>query len=351
MRCLIAMAVAAVLAAVAGSVTARALRLTPPPPPASPTPEVTPPVRLTVPPSDLDFGSVWETDRLEWVVHVTNPGAEPVMVSSWDTSCNCHAVEPPSLAVAPGETARVKVSLNLLRRPVEPWTGKPREFAVRLRPVYADGHGDRADGWLIGGTVKPFHRPVEGQPASIRSELAQPFAADVFTVQFLVPVRDVEVTWGLPLAGAEVVPPADGETAHRIVVQWPDRLPVGAHSAVLRLTARSPDNFSLPPVTVPCRVDVVEDVCLSPPRLIVAGRDDWVTETVQAYSLSGQPVRVLGVEEVPADPDLVADVQGTDTVRVRVWGRAGGPTGLWKVFIRVSSGDSTYRLPLHIARN
>ena len=103
---------AALLAAIGGTAAGRYFR-----PQSPPTVPAAPVSLLTVPPERLNFGEVWETDRLELTLPVTNLGPEPVTISSWRTSCDCQNVEPQAATIESGKTLKFKVTIRL--RPSE----------------------------------------------------------------------------------------------------------------------------------------------------------------------------------------------------------------------------------------
>lgn len=54
---------------------------------------------LQIPTHSLDFGVIWESDRFEHTMPVTNPGPTPAEVTAWTTSCGCLGVTPDRLTL------------------------------------------------------------------------------------------------------------------------------------------------------------------------------------------------------------------------------------------------------------
>lgn len=70
---------------------------------------------LTVDPAYLDFGEVWETDKFEWTIPITNTSDKHIQIKSITGDCSCTTIGrwPPTLA--PGTTADIPLTLDLFR--------------------------------------------------------------------------------------------------------------------------------------------------------------------------------------------------------------------------------------------
>src|SRR5688572_2314170 len=73
----------------------------------------TPPPLLAAPADRLDFGEVWEDQRLGWVVPLTNTGSAPVRVGAVRTSCGCTAATPTAFRIDPGQTHPLRLAIDL----------------------------------------------------------------------------------------------------------------------------------------------------------------------------------------------------------------------------------------------
>jgi len=343
MRTTVILLIAALLAAIGGSAAGTYFR-SKAPPPSSLTSTSSP--KLIVRDSDLDFGEVWETDRHKHVIHVTNPGGEPVPVYSWQTSCDCHKVEPESVIIQPGETLPIRLTLNLMSRISESWTEKPRGISIQCNPRFGDGAA--RDGWKIAGTVVPFYRLIEEPGSRELSELGQPFLPHWQNISFLIPVREVIAQADPLITSAKVIAPIDGQGTYRVGFQWQNKLTLGSHNATVRIQARRVDGSALPEIALAHRLDVVEDVRATPSRLLIpnpaagewvshqiqfhslrgcpesfggGGRDSGtgrVSHQIQFHSLSGRHVQVKQVDDLPIDPDFVVEMSGgAICVRIR----------------------------------
>ena len=73
-----------------------------------------PPVpHLYIDPAALDLGSLWEVNHYVCTIPVQNRSSQPVTIAGWYRSCACRKVEPEHLTVNPGETAHIRVTLDL----------------------------------------------------------------------------------------------------------------------------------------------------------------------------------------------------------------------------------------------
>lgn len=66
---------------------------------------------ITVAPASIELGSVAQA-KLDTVVVITNTGSEPLMVQKLLTSCGCTTTKFEARTIAPGETARVPVTVD-----------------------------------------------------------------------------------------------------------------------------------------------------------------------------------------------------------------------------------------------
>jgi len=233
-------------------------------------------------------------------------------------------------------------------RSTELWTGHTRATAVAIKPRFANEN--TSAGWQIAGTVKPFYRPVSELPSTARSELAQPFAPDVLSVEFLVPVRGVRVMADAPLAGVRVIPPSAGETKHRIECQWLEKILIGSHVSTINVRASTVDGKSLPTIAIPCRLDVVEDVRLSQTNvnLVQTGHAVSAEEIVEVYSITSKGIFVTRIEQTVKDPHIVVSIRDASTVTVRATGTTTMTPRRHSVIVIIDSAGRRYEIPLQI---
>lgn len=300
---------------------------------------------LTIRHADLELCEVWETDRHEHVVHVTNPGAEPVKVTSWQTSCDCHKVEPENAIIQPGETLPVRLTLNLMPRISESWTEKPRGISIQFKPRHANGAA--MDGWQIAGTVVPFYRLIEEPRSTELSELAQPFSPHWQSIRFLIPVREVIAQADSLITSAKVVAPIDGQVTYRVEFQWQNKLALVSHNASVRIQARKMDGSALPEIALPHRLDVIEDVRMTPPSLLIPlpASGEWVSQQLQFHSLSERHVELKPIDDLPKDSNFTVEISDA-IIRVRVRGTPERIPLQRKFHVTVDSSGKVYRLPV-----
>lgn len=107
------------------------------------------PLPLQVDPASLDFGEVVESSRFLHDLPLCNATAEPLTVRL-ETSCDCTGVEPRTLQLAPGETRRVTVQLDLLHNRLH-FAGRPkRPYKAHLRAIFGEKPQDQSSLELAG---------------------------------------------------------------------------------------------------------------------------------------------------------------------------------------------------------
>lgn len=161
----------------------------------SPTASSIPPPILTVPESDLAFGEVWDGVPFERAIRVTNRGTSRVAISRWSISCNCVGVEPARLTLAAGETAMVKVRMQLSSTDGSVDGASKRGGAMpaaqSLSPVI-EGLDSPPPRWTLTGTVKPRWRFEAGLvDFGTESREGGPTVHRRFFIETFVPCDDI----------------------------------------------------------------------------------------------------------------------------------------------------------------
>ena len=91
--------------------------------------------------TSYDFGKIKEADgKVSHVFEISNAGDMPLVITRIIASCGCTTTEWPKEPIAPGKTAKIKVSFNPARRP-GPFTktfsiysnGKVGSFIMNIR--------------------------------------------------------------------------------------------------------------------------------------------------------------------------------------------------------------------------
>lgn len=68
--------------------------------------------QITFQETEHNFGDINQGDKVEHVFTFENSGNEPLILSNVTTTCGCTASDWPREPVAPGETAKIKVTFN-----------------------------------------------------------------------------------------------------------------------------------------------------------------------------------------------------------------------------------------------
>lgn len=108
---------------------------------------------LTVDQARLDFGQAWEDKTFRWDLPLRNPTAEDIHIVEFATSCGCLTVDPPSLVIPAGQTARPRLTIDLTRRTHRDGAAADRDFAVQVTPRFAHKSGTQPT-WQIRGRVR-----------------------------------------------------------------------------------------------------------------------------------------------------------------------------------------------------
>ena len=346
MRRFYVLAGAALLAAIGGTAAGRYFRS--PPPSARPASSGS---ILTVPPELLNFGQVWETDRLELTLPVTNTGPEPVSISSWRTSCDCQNIEPQAAAIESGQTLAFKVSIRLRPGESTPSFEEIREVRYLISPRIAGQEDEGSDhDWVLRGRVRRFYRVTGDQNTGTRSVLAQPYPPDRFSISFRVPIQSLVLESDNSLATARVTAETATQDGYCVQLIWNRQIPVGAHEVRLRAQAIDTSGERLPTIAILRHLTVVPDVQFSPATVYLKGSptERPEDEVASASSITGASFRLLGVNPLPENCGFTAALDGLFHVRV---GRSG--PGLTRpathcVIVRAESDGRVVELPLRV---
>lgn len=288
------------LAAIAGAFSGRAYfrHAQPAPPPAPEQPA------LTVDPAHLDFGDVWETDKFEWKVPVTNTGSQVLVVDRWQAGCDCSAITPQSLRVGPGETKSITVQIDLSSK-VDSTSLTPVPISITFAAVVG---GKGLPALTLRGKAKPIisvgttnlsqtiPADARGATSRLNIELALP-PDDITGMVEMFPVR------------CEV-----GSQSGRHVsfaLKYSEAIPSGYHkfALVIRGKLASGQAFSK---SFSCGVAVLPDIQPTPSELVVTGLVKGVREeTITFRSLSDAPLVLVGafVKGTAGSGTVVAQVE------------------------------------------
>lgn len=152
---------------------------------------------LEVNPDTLDFGEVIETSRFLRELPLTNVSANPLRVRL-DKHCDCAGVEPETLDLAPGDTRKVTVRLDLLHNRLRFAGRRVRPYQAHLTAYYGDRAGDQLPVTLT-GKVRAI---LDTWPPNLhlKDELVEgeDSAEEIVTVKPVTPLAWLVVKYGPP---------------------------------------------------------------------------------------------------------------------------------------------------------
>lgn len=279
-----------------------------------------PPAILTVPASQLDLGLVQTGGHLEIPLDVTNRSAEHIDVSHFLTSCGCAGVEPPSIALGPGQTERVTLQMDLTHSwgPALAMGLSEIPFVARVTAEFAGSDGPSTETWHIRGRAIPYVTTMPRRLTFGRRSVLQPgFAPVKFRLTTQVPTKSVYAQvegddWYVRLLRTELPNEYAGE------LRAINRPLLGRHQIKVRLTLVGPDATPLPETVLRIDGEIVPDIEAYPSRLMLGGRPAGTTvdENILVESLSRRPIRLTRIESSSPALEATADFRETKSCHV-----------------------------------
>lgn len=251
---------------------------------------------LSVPEDALDFGEVWEDERFQWTLPIKNPTQREVEIVSFQSTPLCTSIEPASLVIPAGDTAEVKLTLDLSRFCTFQEGQRVREFVARVAPVIKyDVPGQR--GWEIRGRVRA-------------SLLVDPIFIDFGdNVVHGQPAVSRVVKIGAPAPLAKIVPRFDSARvsatlnmldtgcSYQLEVTPNPSLSQGEFEADIFFEMVTVRGEILPRKRLPIKGVVKDDIQAFPSTILLGAvrEGDSVHEMVTLHSASQSPVHVKAV--------------------------------------------------------
>jgi uncharacterized protein DUF1573 len=245
----------------------------------------------------LDFGEVWEDARFKWVISVGNRSADEMRIDEFGASCVCTEISPKSLAIPPGESRDLQLTINLTARGGPKGTIPPEieDVAVDVQPYIPCG-GNRVPlpEWQVKGKVKRVlylaEPNVDLGKHSDRVKAIEP--------------QNVTATACAPVTRLSFYSPSDFFTAEAkregknfdIAIRPRGSLPPGLYTAEVAVTAYLADATALKSISIPVRLEVLADIQATPSQIQFGPRKIGETceEAVCLRSLTDMPFQVLG---------------------------------------------------------
>ncbi len=301
-----------------------------------------------VAPADLDLGDLWEERDYQRELPIHNRTGADIHIADFSVSCGCIAVEPRSLNVPAGQTAKVHLTLDLSKR--TPWSLGVAERPLNLQvfPVLGP-QGPSADAWVLVGkihsrvtldaqTLEFGDAPVQGQTPVVRKVAATAH----------VPIRELAVEARPPLADIQMSRDSADPSKYVLAVSPKPTLPPGRFQFELIVDAVGPEGERLPGAQMTVRGDMQPEVRALPSRLLLGSRP--VGETAEAVVVlqipagSGWTVDHLETESSQVEVKVVAApaVRDGSAFQVRqVIAREGDHSSTVRFFIRKPGQDPT----------
>jgi hypothetical protein len=257
---------------------------------------------LVVDPQYLDFGEVWEDPKFVWTLPIENRSAADITIPEFSASCTCLGIDPQSLTVPAGQTAKVRLTLDLTTERPKRWDGSPRKFEVRVYPELENGL--RHPGWKVHGRVRSA---VTYEPRVLdfgeSLVMGQSFDSRAVEVTAHMPLDSLVGSWDQALAAVQVIRLPEDPHKFSLQVQPRANLSVGPLKFAITLQPISQDGTRFPGVQVPVEGRVMDDVQVTPSKVLFGARPlgQKVEDTVVVHSLSGRPFEIRRVETASDD--------------------------------------------------
>jgi hypothetical protein len=262
---------------------------------------------LVIPNAQLDLGLVSTSGHLQIPLDISNRSSDAVSVTEFLTSCGCAGVEPSTVLVGPGQSARVVLSLDLTKSWGPPLALGATEIPFEARVAARFTVNDEPDyqTWFVRGRAKPYFRTDPPRLTFGRRSVLQGDGEPLrFRLLTLVPTDGIYTQstsegWDVRIRPTGKVNEYSGEC-------WATRPPpVGQHKVTVRLRLTGPGSALLDTDLV-IDGDVLPDVQPYPHRLMFGGRmaGGMAEEHLLIESLSARSIRLTGVDST--SPALLA---------------------------------------------
>jgi hypothetical protein len=247
--------------------------------------------------NSLDFGEVWEDARFKWVISVENQSAEEVRIDQFGASCICTEISPKSLAIPPGESRDLQLTINLTASGSKKGTAPPEieDFAVDVKPyTRSDGNRVPLPEWQVKGKVKRvLYLAKPYVDLGKHSDRVQAIEPQNVTATACAPVTRLSFYSPSNFFAAEAK--RDGKN-FEIAIRPRGSLPPGLYIAEVAVTAYLADATALKSISIPVRLEVLADIQATPPQVLFGARKigESCEEAIGLRSLTDMPFQVLG---------------------------------------------------------
>jgi hypothetical protein len=275
-------------------------------------PPATPEKVVEIESSQLNFGTVWNTDDFHWHAAIRNLSAQDLLVEV-DPTCGCTSVEPASFVLDTGQRRSLTFRLDLCPVTLPGGEEIERPFDVTLYVYTTSQDAPRQrHHFTLQGRVKDAIRvaPVIQYGGAERLVEGQSPLPRSVPIRVLTPLVVLRAETESPDLVAAVTGQPDGSGERRLTVTPLESIPVGAFEREVRLQPVTASGEKLPSIPILVRGIKEPDVTFTPSHLqFVATETGDASETVTLWSRSGRPfvvdrVETVGVSVEPTDSAL-----------------------------------------------
>lgn len=294
---------------------------------------------LIVEAEDLDLGTRWAQKGLVWTLPVRNASRDDITVTAIWASCNCTAIEPQAFVIRAGETAPLKLKLDLMPRAGHVQQNE-WDFSTTIY-VRTNFEPPASGGWEVRGRIR---RPFMLWPAVLRFETPILRGGDPASVQARIePVSPLDRIDVIDSPAGLIATVAREKEGLVLYVSSTPELRPGLFKEHILLQSVTKAGETLHPLEVLIVGEVVEDV-YAIPSLVDFGtpvQRELCEETLILQSHAGT---AFSIDSVHADPNLdvqfnASAVGNAHSLRVRTrYAAPGAQAGSIAIDLRKGNG-------------
>ncbi len=265
---------------------------------------------LIVDPEYRDLGKVWAQQAFRYQVQVHNPTDHRVAAKSLAASCACTSIEPPGFSVPARGSIPLKMVLRLDGLPEDDTLAWERDFAVTVRPEFAD-NPTADEEWVFTARVLRPYLLVKAPDFGDSLVAGTDFPAQSFLLAVHPSLVRLTVKQSHTKHGSVVLHRTSDHGTEYCATYYADkRLRPGLHNDELALvgTDRHGRQFALEPLRF--RVPVCADLHVLPSALSFGTIEVGKTArgSVEIKSRTGRPFVIASNGTVLADNKLAARI-------------------------------------------
>jgi hypothetical protein len=261
---------------------------------------------LVIDDQSLDLGDVWEDDKYQCAVPITNVGDKDVVIADFFSSCTCLSIQPRRMSLAAHASAQLTLSLKLTTPSKDPG---PKPVLIRLAPLL-EGEPAALAGWTIRARV---HKAISLDTnrinyGEVRYDCPMPTAQTRATC--LTKIADLTPVFDSSKLTVQTIKGASDSTEYYIRVKLTNRVEPGDFESQVQLRPLLDGGRTLPAKSCTVYATIVDDIYAIPSAMVLGGRllGHTATDTVVLTSRTGKPFLVESVQ-IPSDDLTVEPVK------------------------------------------